>query len=181
MSKAKPYGRLLTAPSVCSRAFLVAAAAVAALLQPLGLTQAAQVHAPPMYGCRVVNAYPHDSRAYTQGLIYRDGFLFESTGLNGRSTLRKVKLETGEVIRQVAIDSAYFAEGVTDWSGQLVQLTWQSHIGFLYDLATFNVARTFTYSGERWGLTHDRTRLIISDGSERLRFLDPKTLWHCLR
>jgi hypothetical protein len=76
---------------------------------------------------------------------------------------------------------AYFAEGVTDWSGQLVQLTWQSHIGFLYDLATFNVARTFTYSGERWGLTHDRTRLIISDGSERLRFLDPKTLWHCLR
>jgi glutamine cyclotransferase len=129
-----------------------------------------------LQGYRVVNAYPHDSHAYTQGLIYRDGFLFESTGLNGRSTLRKVKLETGEVIRQVAIDSAYFAEGLTDWNGQLVQLTWQSHIGFLYDLATFNVARTFTYSGEGWGLTHDRTRLIMSDGSESLRFLDPKTL-----
>lgn len=176
MSKAKPYGKLLTAPSVCSRDFLVAAATVAALLQPLGLTQAAQVNAPAIYGYRVVNAYSHDSRAYTQGLIYRDGFLFESTGLNGRSTLRKVKLETGEVIRQVAIDSAYFAEGVTDWNGQLVQLTWQSHIGFLYDLATFKVARTFTYSGEGWGLTHDRTRLIMSDGSESLRFLDPKTL-----
>src|SRR5207237_7150682 len=102
-----------------------------------------------------------DPRAYTQGLIYLDGFLFESTGLNGRSTLRKVKLETGEVIRQVPIDSAYFAEGLTDWHGRLVQLTWQSHVGFIYDMATLNVQRTFTYSGEGWGLTRGRKRLIM--------------------
>ena len=125
--------------------------------------------------------YPHDPRAYTQGLIYLDGFLFESTGLNGRSTLRKVKLETGEVIRQVPIDSAYFAEGLTDWHGLLVQLTWQSHVGFIYDMATLNVQRTFTYSGEGWGLTRDRTRLIMSDGSDSLRFLDPKTLRETVR
>ena len=128
-----------------------------------------------MFGYRVVNEYPHDAAAYTQGLIYRDGFLFESTGLHGRSTLRKVKLETGEVVQRVPVDSTYFAEGLTEWNGQLLQLTWQSQLGFLYDLATFTLQRTFTYAGEGWGLTHDRTRLILSDGSARLRFLDPKT------
>jgi glutamine cyclotransferase len=143
----KPSEELVTATPVRLCGFLVAAAAVAGLLQP-GPIQAAQANAPPTYGYRVVNTYPHDSRAYTQGLIYRDGFLFESTGLNGRSTLRKVKLETGDVIRQVPIDSTYFAEGLTDWNGQLVQLTWQPHLGFLYNLATFKLESTFTYSGE---------------------------------
>jgi glutaminyl-peptide cyclotransferase len=130
----------------------------------------------PVYGYRIVNTYPHDPMAYTQGLIYRDGFLFESTGLNGRSTLRKVNLETGEVVQQESVDSRYFAEGLTDWSNRLVQLTWQSNIGFLYDLATFRLQGTFRYAGEGWGLTHDRTRLILSDGSESLRFLNPETL-----
>src|SRR5271157_2011541 len=93
----------------------------------------------PVYGYRIVNTYPHDPMAYTQGLIYRDGFLFESTGLNGRSTLRKVKLETGEVVQKESVDPRYFAEGLTDWGNRLVQLTWRSNIGFLYDLATFRL------------------------------------------
>lgn len=130
----------------------------------------------PVCGYQIVNTYPHDPKAYTQGLIYRDGFLFESTGLNGRSTLRKVKLETGAVIQQVSLDPQYFAEGLTDWGNRLIQLTWQSRVGFLYDLATFKLQGTFSYPGEGWGLTHDRTRLILSDGSESLRFLNPETL-----
>ncbi|MBZ5500097.1 MAG: glutaminyl-peptide cyclotransferase [Acidobacteriia bacterium] len=127
------------------------------------------------YGYRVVHAYPHDAAAYTQGLLYRDGFLFESTGLNGRSTLRKVRLESGEVIQRCAVDPKYFAEGLTDWGDQLIQLTWLSNIGFFYDLSTFKVRGTFRFSGEGWGLAHDRQRLIMSDGSSTLRFLDPAT------
>jgi glutamine cyclotransferase len=110
-----------------------------------------------------------------QGLVYHDGFLFESTGLNGRSTLRKVNLDTGVVVQQRRLDSRYFAEGLTEWRGQLLQLTWQSNIGFVYDLATFQLRRTFPVRGEGWGLTHDRTRLILSDGTDVLRFLDPTT------
>jgi glutaminyl-peptide cyclotransferase len=155
---------------------LLVAGATAVALQRRGPSHAAPIGATAMYGCRVVKDYPHDPRAYTQGLIYRDGFLFESTGLNGRSSLRKVRLETGDVIRQVAIDPTYFAEGLTDWNGRLVQLTWRSHVGFLYHLATFELQNTFSYTGEGWGLTHDRTRLVMSDGSDTLRFLDPETM-----
>ena len=126
-------------------------------------------------GYRVVNVYPHDPDAYTQGLVYRDGFLFESTGLNGRSTLRKVRLETGDVVQQHRVDSQYFAEGLADWNGQLIQLTWKSGLGFVYDLTTFQPRKTFRYRGEGWGLTSDDTRLIMSDGSATLRFLDPVT------
>jgi glutamine cyclotransferase len=123
----------------------------------------------------VVRAYPHDPQAFTQGLIFRDGFLFESTGLNGRSSLRKVRLETGEVVQRKAIDDRYFAEGMTDWGARLVQLTWNTNVGFVYDLASFDRTRTFAYAGEGWGLTHDATRLIMSDGTPALRFLDPDT------
>jgi len=126
-------------------------------------------------GYRIVNAFPHDSDAYTQGLIYRDGFLFESTGLSGRSTLRKVKLETGQIVQERRLDRAHFAEGLTEWSGQLVQLTWQSNIAFVYDLATFTPQRTFSYSGEGWGLTRDQHGFILSDGTSNLRFLEPGT------
>lgn len=126
-------------------------------------------------GYRVVRAYPHDSQAYTQGLIYRDGFLFESTGLNGRSTLRKVTLETGEIVQQRRVDRAYFAEGLAEWNDQLVQLTWRSHVAFVYGLADFAPRRTLSYMGEGWGLTHDRRGFILSDGTETLRFLDPVT------
>ena len=129
----------------------------------------------PVFGYEVVNVYPHDREAFTQGLIYRDGALFESTGLKGRSTLRKVRLETGEVLQRTNIDSRYFAEGLTDWGSRLVQLTWETNIGFVYDLASFRRLRTFPYTGEGWGLTRDDRRLIMSDGTPTLRFLDTDT------
>jgi len=124
---------------------------------------------------QVVKAYPHDPAAYTQGLIYRDGFLFESTGLNGQSTLRKVKLETGEVVQQHRLDAKHFGEGLAEWKGQLVQLTWQSNIAFVYDRVTFALRRMFSYPGEGWGLTEDGTQFVLSDGTDVLRFLDPET------
>jgi glutamine cyclotransferase len=129
----------------------------------------------PVYGYEVVNVFPHDREAFTQGLLYRDGALFESTGLNGRSTLRKVRLETGQVLQQTKVDNRYFAEGLTDWGSRLVQLTWNTNVGFVYDLATFKALRSFSYMGEGWGLAHDQRRLIMSDGSPTLRFLDPDT------
>lgn len=131
--------------------------------------------AAPVDTFRVVKTYPHDATAYTQGLIYREAFLFESTGLNGQSTLRRVALETGEVVQQHRLDAAYFAEGLAEWNGQLVQLTWRSNIAFVYDLASFAPRRTFGYTGEGWGLTRDREEFILSDGTEQLRFLHPDT------
>lgn len=130
----------------------------------------------PVFRYQVVNSYPHDRAAYTQGLVYLDGFLYEGTGLKGQSTIRKVKLETGEVLQQRRIDDQYFGEGIVVWKNALIQLTWQSEIGFVYDLASFEPSRRFTYKGEGWGLTHDGTRLIMSDGTPALRFLDPETL-----
>ena len=137
--------------------------------------QAAAVAAPQTYGYEIVREYPHDPAAYTQGLIFRDGFLYESTGLTGFSSLRKVRLETGEVLQRRDVDKVYFAEGLTDWGNQLVQLTWVSNVGFVYDLASFKELRRFAYAGEGWGLTHDGKRLIMSDGTPNLRFLDPAT------
>lgn len=131
---------------------------------------------PPVWGYRVVHTYPHDPQAYTQGLVFRDGFLFESTGLFGRSTIRKVRLETGEVVRQERVDSKFFGEGLTDWKMQLVQLTWQTGTGFVYNLADLRPLRAFRYAGEGWGLTHDGKQLILSDGSEHLRLFNPDTL-----
>jgi glutamine cyclotransferase len=145
------------------------------LLAP-GLVHArAAQGAAPVDTYRVINSYPHDPQAYTQGLIHRDGFLYESTGLQGRSSLRKVRLETGEVVQQRRVDQPHFAEGLADWKGQLVQLTWQSKVAFVYDLASFAPHRTFSYAGEGWGLTHDGSRFILSDGTDQLRFLDPET------
>ena len=131
---------------------------------------------PPTYGYQVVRSYPHDRSAFTQGLLYRDGVLYEGTGLNGRSGVRKVRLETGEVLKFQPLSSQYFGEGIAEFKGHIFQLTWQSQIGFVYDLNTFEQQRTFTYEGEGWGLTHDNTRIIMSDGSADLRFLDPDTL-----
>jgi glutamine cyclotransferase len=124
---------------------------------------------------QVVASYPHDRGAFTQGLIVRDGFFYEGTGLNGRSSIRKVKLETGEILRQKALEPHYFGEGITEWKGTLLQLTWQSEIGFVYDANTFERTKTFAYKGEGWGLTHDGQRLVLSDGTPTLRFLDPAT------
>jgi glutamine cyclotransferase len=162
---------------VTRRAF-VAAAAVGASW-PFGTQSAALLAqrrpATPVSGYRVVNAYPHDPDAYTQGLIYRGGFLYESTGRNGQSTLRKVTLETGAVVQQRRIDHAHFAEGLAEWKGRLYQLTWQSNVAFVYDLASFAPVRTLRYPGEGWGLTAAPEGLILSDGTADLRVLDPET------
>jgi glutamine cyclotransferase len=134
---------------------------------------------PPLSGhgdsYQVIHTYPHDSRAFTQGLIYVDGHLYESTGLYGRSSIRMVDLATGRVLQKYDLPSQYFGEGLTDWQSNLVQLTWKSHTGFVYDRFTFSLLRTFQYDGEGWGLTHELTQLIMSDGTPYLRFLDPKT------
>ena len=130
---------------------------------------------PVVYGYEVVREYPHDPEAFTQGLIFRDGFLYESTGQTGRSSVRKVRLETGEVVQRHMLANEYFGEGLTDWGDQLLQLTWVTNVGFVYDLASFKEIRRFNYVGEGWGLTHDGTRLIMSDGTPNLRFLDPAT------
>jgi glutamine cyclotransferase len=130
----------------------------------------------PISKYRVVRVYPHDPEAFTQGLVYLDGFLYEGTGLNGRSSIRKVKLENGEVVQIEKLDSQYFGEGIAIKGDTIYELTWQSEIGFLYDRATFARKGTFNYKGEGWGLTYDGQRLIMSDGSAFLRFLDPVTL-----
>ncbi len=149
---------------------------LAVIMGTIGFSRPAQPSSVvPTFGYQVVRSYPHDRDAFTQGLIYRDGFFFEGTGLNGRSGIRKVKIETGEVLQTQPLDPEYFGEGITEWKGSLIQLTWRSEIAFVYDVATFRQTKTFRYEGEGWGLTHDRTRLIMSDGSAQLRFLDPAT------
>jgi glutaminyl-peptide cyclotransferase len=130
----------------------------------------------PTFKYRVVRSYPHDRQAYTQGLVYREGVLYEGTGLNGQSNIRKVRLETGEVLQTRRLDARYFGEGIAIVGNNLIQLTWQTEVGFVYDLATFEPRSTFKYPGEGWGLTYDGKRLIMSDGSPVLRFLDPTTL-----
>ena len=157
-----------------------AALVLALIIAPLGIasdsTPQLNAQSPAIIDTfRVVRAYPHDPTAYTQGLLYHDGFLFESTGLNGRSTLRKVRLETGEVVQQHRLDQVYFAEGLAEWNGQLVQLTWKSNVAFIYDLASFALRRTHSYTGEGWGLTRNQEGFILSDGTEYLRFLHPET------
>lgn len=133
--------------------------------------------APLNYGYRVVHTYPHDKTAYTQGLIVRDGVFYESAGQYGLSDIRKVDITTGKVLQKTAVDKKYFAEGLTDWQGSLVQLTWQEKTGFVYDMKTLAFRQTFRYSGEGWGLTQDGKRLILSDGTAEggLRFFDPST------
>src|SRR5579871_3881787 len=122
---------------------------------------------------QIVHVFPHDPKAFTQGLIYKEGHLYESTGLNGQSSLRMVDLASGQVLQNHDVPAEYFGEGLTDWGSTLIQLTWQAHKGFVYDRFSFSLLRTFAYDGEGWGLTHDSTQLIMSDGSSYLRFLDP--------
>jgi glutaminyl-peptide cyclotransferase len=126
-------------------------------------------------GYRVVRTYPHDRNAFTQGLIFLDGHLYESTGESGHSSLRMVDLESGRVLQNSPLEEKYFAEGLTSWGSTLIQLTWLSHIGFVYDRFSFRLLRSFNYDYEGWGLTQDGKNLIESDGSSTLRFLDPVT------
>jgi len=129
----------------------------------------------PVYTYKVINTYPHDRSAFTEGLVFEDGVLYEGTGLHGHSTLRRVKLETGEILQICELLPQFFGEGVTIYGNKIIQLTWQSHIGFVYDKYSFKLLQEFNYPDEGWGITHDGKHLIMSDGTETLHFLDPET------
>lgn len=130
----------------------------------------------PVYTYEIVASYPHDPKAYTQGLVFLDGALYESTGQYDASTLRKVELKKGKVKKQIDVPGQYFAEGMTILNGKIYQLTWVQHKGFIYDLKDFKLEKEFAYEGEGWGLTNDGRSLILSDGTNQLRFIDPATL-----
>ena len=147
-------------------AILLCAAATSASARPPGSRHDAY---------QIVHVYPHDPTAFTQGLIYLDGHLYESTGLNGASSIRMEDLSSGRVLQKYDLPSEYFGEGLTDWDSNLIQLTWKAHQGFVYDRFSFSLLRTFPYQGEGWGLTQDGTQLIMSDGTSYLRFLNPKS------
>jgi glutamine cyclotransferase len=124
---------------------------------------------------KVVNEFDHDPNAFTQGLVYENGFLYEGTGLNGKSELRKVELETGKVLMRHKLSDEFFGEGITIFQDRIILLTYQSRTGFVYDKETFKLLRDFSYSTEGWGLTNDGENLIMSDGTPMLYFLDPET------
>jgi glutamine cyclotransferase len=127
------------------------------------------------YTCNIVNVYPHDENAFTEGLVFENGFLYESTGLYGNSTLRRVELETGKILQLHALNSQFFGEGITIVGNRIIQLTWQSRKGFVYDKDNFDLLQEFSYDSEGWGITYDGNRLILSDGTSNLYFLDPVT------
>jgi glutamine cyclotransferase len=135
-------------------------------------TQSSQA---PVFGYKIINVYPHDRTAFTEGLVYDGKTLYESTGLYDNSTLRQVDLITGRILKLYRLPDELFGEGLTLWADQLIQLTWQSGIGFVYDKKSFNQTRSFSYSREGWGITSDGQRLIMSDGSDTLYFLNPDT------
>lgn len=144
-------------------------------LMSLALAACAQQAKVPVDGYRVVNTYPHDRTAFTQGLLFLDGVLYESTGLNGKSTLRSVELASGRVLQNRPVSAEYFAEGLASLDNKLFQLTWTTGVAFVYDRMSFRPLATLKYPGEGWGLTTDGRQLILSDGSANLRFLDPAT------
>ena len=139
-----------------------------------GANKTAETAAAPVnYGYQIVNIYPHDSAAFTQGLVFIDGKLYEGTGQEGHSSLREVELQSGHVLRKVDVPEPYFGEGIALLNGKIYQLTWQHQVGFIYDAKSFEQVGKFNYSREGWGLTTDGHSLILSDGSNRIRFLDP--------
>ena len=158
------------------------ALAAGALLAPV--THAAPASAPagtpakaiPVYGYQVVHAYPHDINAFTEGLFFLNGYLYESTGLDGHSSVRKVKLETGQVVQRATLPPDMFGEGIAPWNGHLIGLTWKAQMGYVLDLDSFDTKGQFGYPGEGWGLTHDDKELVMSDGTPDIRFLNPQTL-----
>ncbi len=129
----------------------------------------------PVYTYNIANTYPHDRNAFTQGLVFEDGVLYEGTGLFGHSTLRRVELETGDILQIRELSAQFFGEGITIYENKIIQLTWQSNIGFVYDKNSFELLQEFNYSTEGWGITHDGEHLIMSDGTSTLHFLDPQT------
>lgn len=130
---------------------------------------------PPVYAFKIIRAYPHDPRAFTQGLVFYDGYLYEGTGLYGQSSLRQTVLETGDAVQRLELPSGLFGEGITIVKDAVIQLTWRSHVGFVYARDNFGITRVFRYSTEGWGITYDGKQLIMSDGTEYLYFLHPET------
>jgi len=137
---------------------------------------AASAEEPPVTGYRIVHTYPHDPQAFTQGLVWLDGKLYESTGLVGQSTIREVDLESGRVLRSTEIPAGLFGEGLVNWGDELRSITWQDNVGFRWDRRTFRQVGRWNYNYEGWGLTQDGRNIIMSDGSPILRFLDPETM-----
>jgi glutaminyl-peptide cyclotransferase len=131
--------------------------------------------APVQYGYTVIKKYPHDANSYTQGLEFFNGNLYEGTGREGQSLLRLININDGRPLKELRLEDRYFGEGITIMNNKIYQLTWSTHKGFVYDLATFNKVNEFSYNTQGWGLTHDDNYLIMSDGSEKLSFLDPVT------
>lgn len=131
---------------------------------------------PPLYGYRIVATYPHDATAFTEGLFYLSGQLYESTGLVGASTIRRVRLEDGHVLQSVAIPAGPFGEGIVNWQGQIISLTWQGGVGYRWDRASLRRLGEWHYPGEGWALTQNGTDIVMSDGTPEIRFLDPATL-----
>ena len=136
---------------------------------------AANSAAPNVSTYEIVNTYKHDSKAFTQGLVFQNGFFYESTGEYGDSTLRKVELQTGKVLQEHELAREYFAEGMTVLNGKIYQITWQEKTAFVYDAENFKLLREIKYQGSGWGLTTDGTHLILSDGTHIIKFLDPET------
>ena len=128
-----------------------------------------------LHRIRVVNIYPHDPDAFTQGLVFHNGYIYEGTGLPGQSSIRKVELKTGKVLKRQTLAAEHFGEGITICRNRLIQLTWQSHTGFVYDLQSFRILQTFSYPTEGWGITCDGNYLIMSNGTAVLHFLDART------
>jgi len=139
------------------------------------VTDSPTISEPTNYTYTVVNVYPHDKTAFTQGLVFEDGFLYEGTGLIEQSSLRRVDLETGNVTQLHSLDGSLFGEGVTIFEDKIIQLTYTSHKGFVYDKSSFDLLQEFTYSTQGWGITHDGSKLIMSDGTSTLYFLDTET------
>jgi len=158
-----------------SRSGLLRGALLATLASAFALPSALAAPAVPVYGYKVVKAYPHDPEAFTQGLFFHDGALYESTGLRGRSSIRKVELETGKVAQGIALPPEIFGEGITQWGDRIIGITWTEQTAFVLDLKTFKLWRKFNYPGEGWGITHNDKELVMSDGTPELRFLDPTT------
>jgi glutamine cyclotransferase len=156
-------------PSFFMPLLLISAPAQAASAEP------ATVQA-PVYDYRIVQTYAHDPGAFTQGLIYLDGHLYESTGNVGQSTLRQVDLASGRVLKSVHIPAPHFGEGIVDWGSEILGITWQSGLGFRWDRSSFRKVGEFRYPGEGWGLTRNGREIIMSDGTPELRFIDPRTL-----
>lgn len=128
----------------------------------------------PIYSYNVINTYPHDGSAFTEGLVYESGFFCESTGRFNESSLRKVDLQTGEIIKMHKLDESYFGEGITLYDNKIFQLTWKTNVGFIYDKDSFNLINKFYYNTEGWGITHNDEHLIMSDGTDEIYFLNPK-------